>query len=98
MFRVIALVVVLLLVVWLHAPILTALGLVKEGWAPKILVDGPNGNYGLYECDLAIPFAVKAGYPESYFIHFENPAHSTQEEMRLVDQKMHSLGMKRAIV
>jgi uncharacterized SAM-binding protein YcdF (DUF218 family) len=77
--------------------ILKAAELVKQGWAPKILVDGPSGNYG-YECDLAIPFAVKAGYPESYFMHFEIPAHSTKEEAEAVTEKLRSMGMKRAIL
>jgi len=72
--------------------------LIREGWAPKALIDGPNGNYGLYECDLAIPFAVREGYPESYFIHFENPAHSTQEEAQLVAEKLRSMGVKRVIL
>ena len=60
--------------------ITTAAELVRKGFAPKILVSGPSGNYGLYECDLAIPYAVKRGYPESYFVHAENDAHSTVEE------------------
>jgi uncharacterized SAM-binding protein YcdF (DUF218 family) len=77
--------------------ILKAAELVQQGWAPKILVDGPSGNYG-YECDLAIPFAVKAGYPESYFIHFEIPAHSTKEEAEAVTAKLHSMGVKRVLL
>jgi uncharacterized SAM-binding protein YcdF (DUF218 family) len=78
--------------------ILKAAELIKEGYAPRALISGPNGNYGNYECDLAIPFAVKAGYPESYFLHFENRARSTQEEARVVAEKLHELGVKRAIV
>src|ERR1700761_5338999 len=45
--------------------ITTAAKLVQEGYAPKALISGPNGIYGYYECDLAIPFAVRKGYPES---------------------------------
>jgi uncharacterized SAM-binding protein YcdF (DUF218 family) len=78
--------------------ILKAAELVEQGWAPKVLVDGPNGNYGLYECDLAIPFAVKAGYPESYFIHFEIASHSTEEEARMVAEKVRSMGLKRMLL
>ncbi len=48
--------------------ILTAGDLVRRGFAPKALVSGPSGEYGLHETDLAIPFAVRHGYPESYFI------------------------------
>ena len=56
--------------------------LVRQGYAPRVLVSGPSGYYGAYECDLAIPFAVRAGYPESYFLHAEHHALSTTEEAR----------------
>ena len=72
--------------------------LVREGWAPKALIDGPNGNYGLYECDLAIPFAVKAGYPESYFEHFEIPSRSTEEESQMLAGKLRQMGVHRVIL
>ncbi len=63
--------------------VLKAGELVKHGFISQALVSGPDGNYGFYECDLAIPFAVKAGYPASYFAHFENTARSTEEEARM---------------
>ena len=60
--------------------ILKAAELEKLGYVPLVLVSGPGGNYDLHECDLAIPFAVKRGYPESYFAHGENEGRSTVEE------------------
>ena len=78
--------------------ILTAGELVKEGWAPKALISGPNGIYGSYECDLAIPFAVKAGDPESYFVHLEHKARSTAEEAQVVVKKLRETGVKRVIL
>jgi len=78
--------------------ILKAGELIKEGYAPKALVSGPFGNYGNYECDLAIPFAVKAGDPESDFEHFEHHAHSTAEEAQVVAAKLHQMGVKRVIL
>jgi uncharacterized SAM-binding protein YcdF (DUF218 family) len=78
--------------------VLKAGELVKQGYAPKVLVDGPDGDYGLYECDLAIPFAVKAGYPESYFIHFEITSHSTEQEAHMVAERLRCMGVKRVIV
>ena len=54
--------------------------LVQQGYVPRVLVSGPDGMYGAHECDLAIAFAVRAGYPEAYFVHFENTARSTREE------------------
>jgi hypothetical protein len=44
------------------------------------LVSGPAGAYGLHECDLAIPFAVRQGFPAEWFVAFPNQAHSTREE------------------
>lgn len=64
--------------------ILTGAQLVKDGYAPLVLVSGPGGEYGLHECDLAIPFAIRHGYPESYFVHFEHNARSTREEAAVI--------------
>lgn len=73
--------------------ILKAAQLAREGYVPKVLVSGPSGIYGYYECDLAIPFAVKAGYPESYFVHLENQARSTQAEARDAIARLRQLGV-----
>jgi uncharacterized SAM-binding protein YcdF (DUF218 family) len=64
--------------------ILTAGDLVRRGFASHALVSGPSGAYGLHESDLAIPFAVKHGYPESYFIALPNDGLSTREEAAAV--------------
>ena len=72
--------------------------LVRQGYVPKAVISGPGGEYGLYECDLAIPFAVRAGYPESYFIHFEHNAHSTQEEAVNAVAELKKLGAKRVLL
>lgn len=60
--------------------ILTAGDLVRRGFAPLALVSGPSGAYGMHESDLAIPFAVKHGYPESYFVALPNDDRSTRDE------------------
>ena len=60
--------------------ILKAAELVRQGFASHALIDGPGEAYGLHESDLAIPFAVRHGYPESYFVPFPNDARSTAEE------------------
>jgi uncharacterized SAM-binding protein YcdF (DUF218 family) len=78
--------------------ILKAAQLARQGYVSKILVSGPSGVYGQYECDLAIPFAVKAGYPESYFMHFENDARSTQEEARDAIARLRQLGMHKVLL
>jgi len=78
--------------------ILTAAELVRQGYVRKVVVSGPGEVYGLHECDLAIPFAVKKGYPESYFEHAEHFAHSTAEEARAVLPKLRQEGDRRIIV
>ncbi len=78
--------------------ILRAAELVRQGYVPKVIVSGPGPVYGVYECDLAIPFAVKAGYPEAYFIHFEHTAHSTQEEAEDVKAELKKLGARHVLL
>jgi uncharacterized SAM-binding protein YcdF (DUF218 family) len=78
--------------------ILKAAELVRQGYAPKVLVSGPAGSYGKHECDLAIPFAVMAGYPESYFLHFEHQALSTAEEAQVAVAEMRRLGAKKVLL
>ncbi len=64
--------------------ILKAADLVRQGYVPAVLVSGPAGMYGHYECDLAIPFAVARGYPSEWFVRFPNNALSTREEAAAV--------------
>jgi uncharacterized SAM-binding protein YcdF (DUF218 family) len=78
--------------------ILKAAELVRAGYVPRVLVSGPDGVYGLYECDLAIPFAVKAGYPESYFEHLENHARSTREEAAAAAAVLRRMGVHKVLV
>jgi uncharacterized SAM-binding protein YcdF (DUF218 family) len=78
--------------------ILKAAELVRDGYVPKVLVSGPDGNYDLHECDLEIPFAVKAGYPESYFIHFENTARNTRDEAHQATEELRKLGAHRVLL
>ena len=78
--------------------ILTAGELVQQGYAPKAMISGPDGNYGKFECDLAIPFAAKAGEPESDFVHFEHHGRSTVEEAQAVVKKLREMGVKRVIL
>lgn len=63
------------------ARVLAAANLVKQGYAPKVLVSGPDEVYGMYECEPAIAFAVAHGYPETYFARAPNHARSTREEV-----------------
>ena len=75
--------------------ILTAANLVRSGLAPKALVSGPGNVYGQYESDLAIAFAVRHGYPESYFVSFPNDATSTAAEADAVIPELRKLHARR---
>jgi uncharacterized SAM-binding protein YcdF (DUF218 family) len=78
--------------------ILKGAELVRQGYAPRVVVSGPAGNYGYYECDLAIPFAVKAGYPESEFVPFPNHALSTRDEAAAAADEFRKLGARRILL
>jgi uncharacterized SAM-binding protein YcdF (DUF218 family) len=82
---------------WGHR-ILTAAQLEREGFVRKVLVSGPDGAYGLHECDLAIPFAIKHGYPESYFVHLESSARSTLTEAQAILPVIRGMGIHRLIL
>jgi len=75
--------------------ILTAADLVRRGLAPKALVSGPGEVYGLYESDLAIAFAVRHGFPESYFVRFPNDSKSTAAEANAVIPELRKLHARR---
>ena len=64
--------------------ILTAGDLVRKGLAPKALVSGPSAIYGQHESDLAIPFAVRCGFPDSYFVAIPNDSRSTASEAQVM--------------
>lgn len=72
--------------------------LVEQGYAPVAIVSGPRAYYGVYECDLAIPYAVHKGYPESYFEHFEHYANSTEEEADLAAPIIREHGIHRLLL
>jgi len=78
--------------------ILKGAALVKEGYAPYVLVSGPASFYGLHESDLAIPFAVKRGFPAAWFIAFPHDAHSTDEEGRAILPELRKRNAHRVLV
>jgi len=83
---------------WRGLRILRGGELVKAGYVPVALVDGPLAHYGQYESDLAVAFAVRHGYPESAFLRFPIHATSTDEEARLVVAELRRRGWKRFLL
>ncbi len=80
------------------ARILKGAALVKEGFAPRILVDGPQCCYGRHESELAIDFAVARGYPREWFIPLPMSAHSTREEARIVIPELERQKVRRFLI
>jgi uncharacterized SAM-binding protein YcdF (DUF218 family) len=68
--------------------ILKAAELVRQGYVPRVLVDGPRGMYGFDEASLAIRFAVDQGAPREIFIPLVMRARSTMAEARAVDEEL----------
>ncbi len=58
--------------------------LVRQGYVPVVMVDGPRGFYGTSESALAIQYIEAKGNPAAWFIDFPVKAHSTQEEANIV--------------
>jgi len=77
--------------------ILKGAELVKNGLAPVVLVSGAPGFYDLHESDLAIPFAIRRGYPAAWFIPFPHDGHSTDEEARLILPELRKRNVHRVL-
>ena len=82
---------------WGHR-IETAGMLVRRGLVPTVLVSGPPGFYGEHETDLAIPFAVRKGFPEKWFVAFPNDALSTREEAGALLAELRRRGVHRVLI
>lgn len=71
---------------------------VRQGYAPKVLVSGPAGYYGWHECDLAIAYAVKLGYPAEWFVGLPHDGDSTREEAEAVLKEVGRRGIRRFVL
>lgn len=78
--------------------ITTAARLVRDGYAPQVLVSGPYGIYGYFESELAIPFAEKEGFPASYFTPLPHHADSTKEEAQATIPELRRRGAKTVLL
>jgi uncharacterized SAM-binding protein YcdF (DUF218 family) len=78
--------------------ILKAAQLVKDGYAPKVLVSGAECCYDHKESELAIEFAVAHGYPAEWFVPLPIKSTSTADEAREVVRELGRLHAGRFIV
>lgn len=83
---------------WHGLRILEGARLVKEGYAPKVVVSSPRVLYGRWEDEFAIPFIVDRGYPREWFEPFRIEARSTREEVREVIGEMRRRGIGTVLV
>ena len=65
---------------WHGNRILRGAELVRQGFAPRVLVSGGAGFYGRFESDVAVDFAVKNGAPREIFVVSREVVSSTGEE------------------
>ncbi len=80
------------------ARVLKGAELVKQGYAPRVVVSGPVCCYGKHESDLAIEFAVAQGYPREWFVPLPMVAHSTREEAHILVRELERLKVARFLL
>ncbi len=73
--------------------ILRGAELARQGLVPLVLVSGPDSFYGFNEAELAIPFAVRAGYPERWFVAVPHRSRSTAEEAAAIAAELRRRGV-----
>jgi len=78
--------------------ILKAAELVRQGFTGVVLVSSPDGMYGYGEAELAIPFAVRHGYPASWFVALPNKARSTREEGLAVVPELRKRAVRKCLL
>ena len=76
----------------------TAARLVREGFAPVVLISGSPGPYGTNEADLAIAYIVRRGYPVDWFVPLRNEAMSTREESFLLLRELRQRNLHSVIL
>jgi len=72
--------------------------LVRQGYAPRVLVSGAGSQYGHFESDLAIAYAVEKGYPREIFVALQYPSLSTADEARAVAARMRQMGVHKYLL
>ncbi len=83
---------------WRGRRILHAAELVREGYAPHVLVSGAGYLYGAHEADLAVQYAVSQGCDPSIFIKFKHAATSTADEALFVVPELRRLHIRKYLL
>ncbi len=77
--------------------ILKAADVAQAGYAPFIVVSGPEA-FGGHECDLTVKCAEQKGYPASLFRPYPNAFTSTADEATGLGQYLRSQGITRILL
>ena len=72
--------------------------LVRQGYAPIVLVSGPMPIYGVNEATLAIDYAVSRGYPKAMFVPLVSKSFSTRDEANFADPELRGRGIHRVLI
>jgi uncharacterized SAM-binding protein YcdF (DUF218 family) len=78
--------------------VLRAVELVKQGHAPRILVDGAMDIYSTGEAEAATAFALRHDAPREILEPFPIRADSTFEEAKIVDAELVGRGIRKALI
>jgi uncharacterized SAM-binding protein YcdF (DUF218 family) len=78
--------------------LLRALELVRQGYAPLILITGPYAPYGYNEAEMAIAWATRRGTPQEILVPVRMRARSTVAEVQNLNPELERRGVKKAIV
>lgn len=72
--------------------------LVKQGYAPVVLVSGPMPIYGANEAALAIDYAVTRGYPRDIFVPMVSSSFSTRDEAHFAGPELRRRAVHRVLI
>jgi uncharacterized SAM-binding protein YcdF (DUF218 family) len=78
--------------------LMKAVELVRQGYAPLVLLDGPRVSYGSHESELAADWAVKQGVPREILALLPMRARSTVMEVKALNPELERRGIKKALV
>ena len=78
--------------------ILKAAQLVKDGYAPYLVVSGAGGQYGMHEADMAMLFASRHGYSGISFVPVYHAALSTLDEAKYDVAELRQRGVRKYLL